>query len=202
MAEESRLEELIQRLRTAEEEVSAEIERRVEAQRERFHYSVESGKVKFEEAVAELQRRYRKTSWQYLRGAKLSYILSAPIIYGMVIPIALLDLGMTIYQQICFRIYGIPLVKRSEYLVIDRHVLNYLNAIEKLNCIYCGYGNGVMAYGREITARTEQFWCPIKHAKRARGAHQRSEKFFEYGDAEAWENELAQKRRDWGDSGQ
>lgn len=118
----------------------------------------------------------------------------------MVIPIALLDLGMTIYQQICFRIYGIPLVKRGEYIVIDRHMLAYLNAIEKLNCVYCGYGNGVMAYGREITARTEQFWCPIKHAKRARGAHARTTKFLEYGDAEAWENELSQKRRDWGDS--
>lgn len=200
MANESRLEELIERVRKAEEDVSAEIERLVDEQKERFHYKVESGKIRFEEAVALLQQRYRRTVWQYLRGATPSYILSAPIIYAMVIPIALLDLGMTIYQQICFRIYGIPLVKRSEYIVIDRHMLAYLNAIEKLNCVYCGYGNGVMAYGREITARTEQFWCPIKHAKRARGAHARTTKFLEYGDAEAWESELSQKRRDWGDS--
>jgi len=200
VANESRLEELIERVRKAEEDVSAEIERLVDEQKERFHYKVESGKIRFEEAVALLQKRYRRTVWQYLRGAKPSYILSAPIIYAMVIPIALLDLGMTIYQQICFRIYGIPLVKRGEYIVIDRHMLAYLNAIEKLNCVYCGYGNGVMAYGREITARTEQFWCPIKHAMRARGAHARTAKFLEYGDAEAWENELAQKRRDWGDS--
>ena len=200
MANESRLEELIERVRKAEEDVSAEIERLVDEQKERFHYKVESGKIRFEEAVALLQKRYRRTVWQYLRGAKPSYILSAPIIYAMVIPIALLDLGMTIYQQICFRIYGIPLVKRGEYIVIDRHMLAYLNAIEKLNCVYCGYGNGVMAYGREITARTEQFWCPIKHAKRARGAHAPTTKFLKYGDAEAWENELSQKRRDWGDS--
>lgn len=50
-------------------------------------------------------------------------------------------------------------------------MLSYLNAIEKLNCVYCGYGNGVIAYGREIIARTEQFWCPIKHASKAAGEH-------------------------------
>lgn len=198
MANESRLAELLDRLREAENAVSDEVERLFEEQKTRFHYNIESGKVRFEEAVAELQRRYRVGSWQYLRRAKLSYILSAPVIYSMIIPLALLDLGMTLYQHICFRVYDIPLVKRADYFVVDRHLLNYLNAIEKFNCIYCGYGNAVIAYAREITARTEQFWCPIKHAKRARGSHHRTSEFFEYGDAEAWRDQLAQKRRDWG----
>lgn len=29
------------------------------------------------------------------------------------------------------------------YVVFDRRHLAYLNAIEKLNCAYCEYGNGV-----------------------------------------------------------
>ena len=199
MAKDSRLDELLERLRKAENDVSEEVDRLLEEHKQRFHYTFERGKVKFEEAFADLQRRYRVGSWQYLREAKLSYILSAPIIYGMVVPIALLDLSLTIYQQICFRLYRIPRVKRAKYFVFDRHLLQYLNTIEKLNCVYCGYGNGVMAYGREITARTEQFWCPIKHARRPRGWHQRSDNFFEYGDADAWKEKLKRIRQEWRD---
>jgi hypothetical protein len=91
-------------------------------------------------------------------------------------------------------------VKRADYFVIDRHLLSYLNAIEKLNCVYCGYGNGVIAYAREITARTEQFWCPIKHARKAAGTHDRADKFLEYGDANAWRERLKLLRTDWGDA--
>ena len=57
-------------------------------------------------------------------------------------------------------------VKRSEYVIIDRNHLSYLNLIEAFNCVYCGYANGVIAYVREIASRTEQHWCPIKHALR------------------------------------
>ena len=62
-------------------------------------------------------------------------------------------------------------MRRRDYFVFDRHHLAYLNAIEKLNCAYCSYANGLVAYVREIAGRTEQFWCPIKHARRAIGAH-------------------------------
>jgi hypothetical protein len=58
-------------------------------------------------------------------------------------------------------------------VVIDRHRLGYLNPVQKLNCVFCGYGNGVIAYAREITARTEQYWCPIKHALKVKGSHDR-----------------------------
>ena len=81
--------------------------------------------------------------------------------------------------------------KRDDYIAIDRHRLGYLNAIEKLNCVYCGYSNGVIAYVREIAARTEQYWCPIKHARRVIGSHPRYAMFDDYGDAEGY-----QKRAD------
>ena len=51
---------------------------------------------------------------------------------------------------------------RSDFIAIDRHQLAYLNVIEKVNCAYCGYANGVAAYFREVAARTEEYWCPIK----------------------------------------
>jgi hypothetical protein len=104
----------------------------------------------------------------------------------MLLPIGIFDLSLTIYQSICFRLYNIPQVVRSDYIVIDRHHLAYLNAIEKINCIYCGYGNGVISYAREITSRTEQYWCPIKHARKILDAHPRYETFLNYGDAIAY----------------
>jgi hypothetical protein len=77
-------------------------------------------------------------------------------------------------------------VKRSEYVVLDRGDLPYLNVVQKFNCFYCGYANGVVAYAREIAARTEQYWCPIKHSRRVLAAHERYPRFFEYGDSEAF----------------
>lgn len=199
MSSQSRFDELVQRLRDTEKELESEMERLLEEQREKFHYHLEHGRVRFEAQVDALQRQYRIGAWRYLHKAKWRYILSAPIIYGMIIPLVILDIAFTLYQHICFRIYGIPRVKRSDFLVIDRHLLSYLNAIEKFNCIYCGYGNGIIAYAREIAARTEQFWCPIKHAKRTAGLHPRTGKFFEYGDASTWRNELKAMRKDWHD---
>jgi hypothetical protein len=112
----------------------------------------------------------------------------------MIFPIALFDLSLTVYQMICFRLYDIQRVVRSDYIVIDRHHLAYLNVFEKLNCIYCGYGNGVISYAREITSRTEQYWCPIKHARKILDAHPRYESFLNYGDATAYPVKLIDYR--------
>ena len=193
----NRIEELIQRLQATEQELASEIDRMLEERRQQFHYTVQQGRVTFERGMRELQRRYREGLLRYVLGAPLRHILTAPVIYSMILPITLLDLGITIYQHICFRAYRIPRVKRGEYLVIDRHQLPYLNAIEKLNCVYCGYGNGVMAYAREVVARTAQYCCPINHARRMRGMHLRAGPFFEYGDAEAYRKGLRRLRRRW-----
>ena len=64
-------------------------------------------------------------------------------------PDRLLDTWVTTYQFVCFPIFGISPVRRSAYIVIDRHRLGYLNAIEKLNCVYCAScGHDVDLRGR------------------------------------------------------
>ncbi len=118
----------------------------------------------------------------YIVRGRWRYGLTAPIIYAMIVPGLIMDLCVTIYQWSCFPIYGIPLVKRKEYIAIDRHKLPYLNILQKLNCVYCGYFNGLVAYVQEVAARTEQFWCPIRHARRLRGVHHRYWHFLRYGD--------------------
>jgi hypothetical protein len=115
------------------------------------------------------------------------------------VPIALLDLWVTLYQVICFRAYGIARVKRSAYVVIDRQYLPYLNVIEKLNCVFCGYANGVFAYVREVAGRTEQYWCPIRHAKRVRAPHAHYRDFVPYGDAESYKKRLPLLRQELAD---
>ncbi len=137
---------------------------------------------------------------RYIAEAKLLHIITAPVIYSMIIPAVIMDIFVSVYQFICFPVYKIALVKRGDYIIIDRYKLPYLNMIQKINCIYCGYFNGLIAYTMEIASRTEQYWCPIRHSKRAKLTHSRYFKFLNYGDgrdlSKRWDKlreELAKK---------
>ena len=83
--------------------------------------------------------------------------------------------------------------------MFDRGGLKYLNLLERLNCAYCSYGNGVLAYGVEIAARTEQHWCPIKHSHRLRAPHSRYSHFLDYGDAQRYSQQVETVRNDFVD---
>lgn len=131
-------------------------------------------------------RRHKRSSWKHLRSTRLLVILSSPLIYACVLPFLLLDASVAVYQLVCFPIYGIPRLRRKDYLVFDRGRLAYLNTIEKIGCIYCSYVNGLLAMITEIAARTEQYFCPIKHAHRMTQTHSRYGKFLPYGDARAY----------------
>lgn len=173
-----------------------QLERFFDDAREKFRCSLEDGKVRIADEVREFQRRYRVGSIRYLLDSDLSSLLSAPVIYSMIVPLTIIDLSFTLYQHVCFRAYGIPRVRRHDYMVNDRHKLDYLNAIEKVNCAYCGYANGVVAYAREILSTTEQYWCPIRHARRVLRPHERYSGFYPYGDAEGYHLGLPDKRNE------
>lgn len=119
-------------------------------------------------------------------GRALGFLIklaTAPVIYLMLVPVAFLDLMVSLYQAICFTAWGIARTPRSPYLVVDRYRLAYLNPLQRVHCAYCGYANGVLAYAREIAARTEQFWCPIKHERAVPDPHEHYDAFVAYGDA-------------------
>ena len=191
----SRLDEILTRLNSLQDELESELEHVYEDKRADFHYTLKKGRVQFKKQIRDLQRKYKKGLVRFFLDAEIKHILSAPIIYSIIFPLLFLDLTITLYQHICFRIYGIPLVERSKYLVIDRQHLEYLNVIEKLNCMYCGYGSGLIVYVREIIACTEQYWCPIKHAIKVPDAHRLSENYIDYGDAVDYHKKLEQLRR-------
>ena len=178
----SRIEDLIDQMRELEAQTQLEFDKR----RDDFAFTVEERRIRFSEEVSQLQRGLKTGLFKYITGSTLLKVITAPVIYAGVVPMVLLDLFLWLYQSICFPVYGIPKVKRSDYLELDRGDLPYLNVIEKMNCAYCGYANGLASYFREISARTEQYWCPIKHARRIQAAHNRYPMFFEYGDAESY----------------
>jgi hypothetical protein len=70
---------------------------------------------------------------------------------------------MELYHHIAFPLYGIPRLQRKDYIVFDRQKLAYLSYLEKVNCVYCSYANGLLAYAKAIAGETEKMWCPIKH---------------------------------------
>ncbi len=109
-------------------------------------------------------------------------VLTAPLIYSLIIPALIMDLFVSVYQAFCFPVYKLEKVNRRDYIVIDRYKLSYIDSLEKLNCAYCGYFNGLIAYVCEVSARTEAYWCPIKHETSPRGRHEHYEKFADFGD--------------------
>ncbi|MDF1644455.1 MAG: hypothetical protein P1U80_09745 [Pseudomonadales bacterium] len=190
------LQNILDKLKQLEIELHDEIDKK----RERFLYKIEDKKIHFEEEVKRLHKAQAQSLFRYIADAKLVHIVTAPIIWLILIPTIMLDIFVSLYQAICFPIYGIPKVRRSEYVVIDRQYLAYLNAIEKMNCIYCGYFNGLIAYVREVAARTEKYWCPIKHARSIKGAHDHYGYFVDYGDAKAYKEGFSTLRREFDES--
>lgn len=178
---------LIAKIKSLEEELELELALR----RANLKFKLEGSRAFFEEEILRAHRELRMGLTRYVLKAGILHIVTAPIIYALIVPFVLLDLFVTVYQWVCFPVYGIEKVKRSDYLIFDRYHLEYLNIIEKINCAYCSYGNGLLAYAREIAGRTEKYWCPIKHARRVIAAHERYNQFAEFGDAEAF-----RKRRD------
>jgi hypothetical protein len=185
--------ELVEKIRQLESELEVELARR----REELRFELIDRKIRFEQEVRQRHKTLKTGLLRYLAQARLRNLVSAPVIYAMIFPLLLLDLCVTLYQLTCFPLYRIPMVRRRDYLVFDHHKLAYLNAIEKLNCAYCSYGNGLLSYIKEIVARTEQYWCPIKHAQRVLQAHSRYSRFVDFGDAEAYRRELEKLRCDF-----
>jgi hypothetical protein len=191
----TQLEILLDKIKVLETELIEELQK----QEEEFSYEIRKRRISFEKNVIIRHKLYAKRLFNYITDAPLKHIFSAPFVWMCIIPSLLMDVTISLYQAMCFPIYDIPKVKRQDYIVFDRQYLHYLNLIEKINCAYCSYVNGLFAYAQEIAARTEQFWCPIKHGKRIKTLHSRYQKFISYGDAETYRSKIESVRHDFKD---
>ncbi len=163
-------------------------------QESRMFFQIKGKRVEFEHSVRDAHRKLKKNFFKWLVTNRPQNLVTGPIIYGMIFPLLMLDFFVSFYQWACFPIYGIVKVRRADYIVFDRHHLSYLNFIEVFHCTYCEYGNGLMSYMAEILARTEEYFCPIKHAHKLLGTHAHYKRFLDYGDAADYEKKLEQYR--------
>lgn len=188
--------EIAGRIAELEHELERKIDEGFAEQRKRFRYSVEKGRAAFDSGMCALHERMRKHWVTYLWEMPRYSLLVSPIIYSLTAPLLMLDAWLWLYQALCFPVYGIAKVERSKYILLDRGHLRYLNWLERLNCDYCGYANGLVAYAREVSSRTEQYFCPIKHAARLAGPHPRYHTFADFGDAKAYRDNTTQLREE------
>lgn len=175
-------------------QLEVELNAALEEQQSRLRYSVEGKRVVFEQTLKEAHQRVKLGVFRWFLTVRPQNYLTMPVIYGASIALVLFDLSVSIYQALCFPIYGIPKVKRGDYIVYDHQHLAYLNIIEKAHCLYCSYAVGMVAYTQEIIARTVQYFCPIKHAHKLRNTHSRYERFLDYGDGEEFQRKLEEFR--------
>lgn len=158
-------------------------------------FQIKGKRVKFEKNMQEAHRRLKLNFFRWLVTDRPQNLITGPIIYAMIIPLLVTDLFISFYQFSCFPIYGIKKVRRGDYIIFDRQHLDYLNWIEKFHCTYCAYGSGMISYVSEIIGRTEQYFCPIKHARKRLGSHDRYANFLAFGDAEDYQAKLEQYRQ-------
>jgi hypothetical protein len=157
-------------------------------------YQIKGKRVEFEHSIKAAHCRLKRGFFHWLVTNRPQNLITGPIIYGMIIPLAILDLFVSFYQAACFPIYGIAKVRRADFIVFDRQQLEYLNFIEKFHCTYCAYGSGLVAYVYAIVAKTEQYFCPIKHARKILGTHSHYPLFLDFGDAADYETRLEEYR--------
>ena len=181
-----RITQLVAQMATLEDELRSALHE----QESRIFFQIKGKRVEFERSVRIAHRKLKMNFFRWLVTNRPQNLITGPVIYGMAIPMVLLDVLVTLYQWTCFPIYGIRKVRRSDYFVYDRHHLGFLNFIEKFHCTYCEYGNGLMAYMTEILARTEEYFCPIKHARKVLGTHARYRNFLSYGDPQDYASKL------------
>jgi hypothetical protein len=186
--------QLLEQMRALEDQLAAAMH----AKQSTMFFEIRGKRIEFEQSVKAAHRRLKKGIFHWIITYRPQNLITGPIIYGMAIPMVIFDLLITLYQFLCFPIYQINRVKRGDYIVFDRQNLEYLNSIEKFHCTYCAYANGLMAYATEIIARTEMYFCPIKHARKMLGKHAYYNHFLEFGDGEDYEVRLEQFRRGMG----
>lgn len=186
-----RIHQLLDQMAVLEED----LRKAVQDQEKSVLFKIRGKRVEFEESVRQTHRRVKSGFFHWLVTYRPQNLITGPVIYSMIFPLVILDLCVSFYQATCFPIYRIGKVRRGDYIVFDRQQLEYLNFIEKFHCTYCAYGNGLIAYVGEIVARTEEYFCPIKHAHKVLGTHARYARFFEYGDASDFAAKLEKTRQ-------
>ena len=184
MIPKNRISEILEEIENKKLELLKEYEKL----KKRYDFSFEKGKIRFSSAAKKYQKKFKIPLPKYFLKPVFRHALSIPFIYSMIIPAVILDIFLFVFQQTALRLYRVPLVRRRDYLNLDRRHLEYLNIMQKFNCIYCSYINGLFAFAVEVAGRTEKYWCPIKSARPKTWEHNWEKHFSDYGDPKWFKN--------------
>ncbi len=177
---------ILQKIDTLKKDLYAEYE----SLYAKYWYFISKRKIIFSQDAKSLQRLSKINLFRYVSWVHVRHFLSMPFIYSMIIPWIILDIFLSLYQFTALPLYGIPRVRRSDHFVYDRRFLSYLNTLQKVNCLYCSYMNWLFSYAMEIWGRTEQYWCPIKHAMLSENEHKYFIEYADYWNAAEFKDKL------------
>ncbi len=134
--------------------------------------------------------KYIKAPHRFFR-----HLLTIPFLFSAAIPFIILDIWIEIYHRVSFPFYRMSYIKRGQYIKVDRHKLSYLDPMQKLNCVYCGYVNGVLQYWVKIVGETEKYWCGIMHKEDKNfNAPPHHAEFISYDNKEEYINKFKSQR--------
>jgi hypothetical protein len=185
-----RIQQLLEQISALEDDLRIAINE----QQSSIFFQIKGKRIEFEQSIKQRHLKFKQNFFLWLVTNRPQNLITGPIIYSMIVPLVVTDIFISFYQMTCFPIYGIKKVRRADYIIFDRQHLNYLNFIEKFHCTYCAYGAGMISYISEIVARTEQYFCPIKHARKMLGTHARYVRFLDFGEAVDYEKKLEEYR--------
>ncbi len=132
----------------------------------------------------------------------IRWLVGAPLVWLMIVPVIISDVFLELYHQIAFPIFGIHKVKRSQYIrIMDREKLPYLTWYEKMGCMYCGYVNGWLHYASVVAGRTQNYFCAISHLESRGFVPSEFEKSFaKYGDESTLRRRYEKHHLDFGEN--
>src|SRR6476661_2264237 len=83
----SRVDDLLEHIARLERELETELNRA----RAHWRYHVQAGRVRFERDVHRAHQRLKQSVPRFLRESSPLNLLTAPVIYSLIVPVALLD---------------------------------------------------------------------------------------------------------------
>jgi hypothetical protein len=162
----------------------------------RTQVELRNGKIWFSEEIKKEHRRLKTSLFRYAVYSRVLAILTAPFIYACILPFVLLDLFVSMYQWVCFPVYGVPKARLRDYMAIDRNKLRYLNALEGL--IVCTAHMQTDCLPTLWKSQDGAALVPNRaRARRIQQAHDRYSHFLPFGDAAAYRERIDKVRNDF-----
>ena len=122
---------IVATIHEAEEALSED----VRDQQKRWQYDLHRGRVWFDKEVRHAHKQLKQGIPSFLRHGSVLNLLTTPIIYSLSLPFVLLDVWVSLYQWICFPIYGIDRVARAAVLR-DRPSQAWLSECDRESELY------------------------------------------------------------------